>query len=731
MSVFWVIFILAWSSYAAFVGLTGFLLSRFRGSHLIPYLGVSVLIVVPTVIELFDQNVFQMVHGIVYWLSMGAMTLLLASWFMSRGLPVWLARLCRSVSAVTFAVAVLWSLGGPGGLFLPLLFFPNRDVLAAHLIFSLLFLLVSGATFFGLEYIRVKQNVPPDASPLPKSDALVKKPARRWRLGLNVALALLLLFWLAQWAAPRPAGGLVSPMGDKGMSPDMLDDTEILCSGHFSQSWQPFRWCWNVQLQVGEPRYQRTVRARRKLIPFLVDHYWKGNGPREIDIALFEPSEGFWARGWQLPAQENLLVALKRDTTGSGAYQFVNQGNSWLVIAANAKEASADAGPDKVIESYTYDYLQRYAAGPEAQRPVMLSDPLTIDSIAGVSKTLEMNNVSVVQQALATARNFRMEDADTLALLKQMLAAPEPHDQNQKLPGMGVVMWTSGSPVRQEVLATLMKLAPDSSDLMAWLKNYNAQPAPAVATPGKFAMIGDAYSNFPWELAKAIGDCDSVEKMMPLITQALSSPNPRMREEVARALTQRQRKNNEGYELGNQLGNQFFPIMVKLLDDPDPKVQGAAMGCIFWMSGEVKRHPQEREINLWATFILKQNPNLFPTQLGQYKAWWEKQKDMLARTQAELDQISQALIHYETEYGRPPVSDDLRDLMQILQASNSNKTAFITCEPWEFDSKEEPVDAWGTRLRISLADPKNPLVQSAGLDKKWGTADDLTGAGTP
>jgi hypothetical protein len=171
--------------------------------------------------------------------------------------------------------------------------------------------------------------------------------------------------------------------------------------------------------------------------------------------------------------------------------------------------------------------------------------------------------------------------------------------------------------------------------------------------------------------------------------------------------------------------------MVKLLDDPDPKVQAAAISCIFYMSGEIKKHPQERELNIWATFIHKQNPNLFPTQLVQYKAWWEKQKDMLGRTQTELDEIRKGLINYETAYGSPPTESDPRDLMQVLQSLNPNKTAFIRCEPWEFDSKDEPVDAWGTRIRISLTDPKNPVVQSAGLDKKWGTADDLAGVATP
>jgi hypothetical protein len=731
VSVFWVIFTLAWSSYATFVGLTCFLLCRHRGPHLIPYLGVSVLIVVPTLAELFDQNAFQWARGIVYWLSMGAMTLLIASWFVSRRLPGRLGKLCRSLSALTFSLAVLWSLGGPGGLFLPLLFFPDRDVLVAHLLFSLLFLIVSAATFVGLERIRLKENVTLDASAPQKSGSITKKPYRRLRLGLNVALALLLLFWLAQWAVPRSNGGLVNSAGEKGMSPAMLDDTEILCSGHFSQYWQPFRWCWNVKLNVGEPRFERSVRARRKIIPFLVDHYWKGSGPREIDIALFEPSERYWGNAWQLPAQENLLLALKKDATGSEAYQLVNQGNSWLVIATDSKADVAESSADKVIEAYTYDYLQHYAAGPEAQRPVMLSDPLTIDSIAGLSKTLEINNISVVGQALATAKNFRMDDEKTVALLKQMLAAPETNSINQKSAGLGTVMWTSGSPVRQAVLATLMKLSPDSSDLLAWLNNYNSRPVPGPAIPGKFAGIGDEYSNFPWELSKAIEDCDSLEKMMPLITGALASPNSRMREEVACALMQRQEKDNGGYQLGNQLGNQFFPIMVKLLNDPDPKVQAAAMGCIFFMSGEIKKRPPQREIEIYATFVHQQNPDLFQTQLGQYKAWWEKQKDMLSRTQAELEKIRKGLLDYAAEYGSPLPLRDPREVILVLQGLNPQKTAFITSEPWELDSRQEPVDAWGTRIHIATASPKGPQVQSAGLDKRWDTPDDMTSGETP
>jgi HEAT repeat protein len=732
VSFFWVIFTLAWSSYAAFIGLTGFLLYRPRGPHLIPFLGVSVLIVVPTLAELLDQNAYVSARGVLYWLSMSTMTLLLACWLMSRRLPAPLAKRCRNISGLAFLAAVFWSVGGPGGFFLPLLFFPDRNVLAAHLVFFILFSLVALATFLGLHRFRLEGSVPLHAPPIQKSDpATARKPNRSWRLSVNVALALLLLFWLAQWIVPTPQGGLVSSAGERGMSPDMLNETEVLCSGHFSQIWQPLRWCWHVQWEIGEPPHQRTVPARRKVIPFLVDHYWKGSGPHEIEIALFEPSEGYWSNAWQLPSQENLLVALTRNATGSGTYRFVNQANSWSVIAANTKMDIANASADKVVESYTYDYLQHYAEGPEAQRQVLLSDPLTIDSIAGLAKTLEINNVSVVGQALATARNFRMEDENTIALLKRMLTGAEPHSQNQKPPEMVLVKWTTGSPVRQDVLATLMKLAPDSGELMAWLQNYNAHPSPPPAAPGKFATIGDETSNFPWELARAIEDCDHPEKMMPLITQALSSPNPRMREEVARALAQRQSKDNGGYQLGNQLGNRVLPLMVKLLDDPDPKVQRAAMSCIFWMSGEVEKRPDDRDITIWATLIYEQNPGLFPAQLVQYKAWWEKEKDKLSRTQTELDQIREGLIDYAAAHGNLQTLSDPREFLQILHASNGRDTPLIALEPWELNSKGEPVDAWGTRIRISLANPKNPRAQSAGLDKKWDTADDLTaGSGT-
>ena len=38
---------------------------------------------------------------------------------------------------------------------------------------------------------------------------------------------------------------------------------------------------------------------------------------------------------------------------------------------------------------------------------------------------------------------------------------------------------------------------------------------------------------------------------------------------------------------------------------------------------------------------------------------------------------------------------------------------------------------WGTPIRISFRDPKNPLIQSAGPDRVWDTKDDLVGENHP
>ena len=94
-----------------------------------------------------------------------------------------------------------------------------------------------------------------------------------------------------------------------------------------------------------------------------MDHYWKGNGPAEIEIALFQPAEGAWGWSWMFPAKEDLLLALKKDATGSGAYQLVNQTNSWLVIRGGSEPKTAEVPPEKEIARVADDYLAAYEYG--------------------------------------------------------------------------------------------------------------------------------------------------------------------------------------------------------------------------------------------------------------------------------------------------------------------------------------------------------------------------------
>ena len=95
-------------------------------------------------------------------------------------------------------------------------------------------------------------------------------------------------------------------------------------------------------------------------------------------------------------------------------------------------------------------------------------------------------------------------------------------------------------------------------------------------------------------------------------------------------------------------------------------------------------------------------------------------------TQYRLNRIRAAILNYETEYSNPPSTANNAPLMKELRASNPKKDVFLTLGRGEHNKKGEAIDAWGTPFRISLDDPNDPLVQSAGPDKKWGTADDMS-----
>jgi len=247
MSIFWIFFVLSWAAYAAFVGLTGLLLVRFRGLRVVPYVAASGLIVVATAAMVVDQQVFfyPIIRNCIYGLSVAAMILLMAAWLTARSFASRLGRYARAISGAAFLAAAVHSVIGPGGFFMPLLFFPEADVYLAHAIFAGLFLGVVAAIFLALKRLPQEEAATESS---PKTPSVVWRVVTNGRFWLRLSAALVALFWLVQWAVPRHYGGLVNVWGEPGMSPAMLGDTEMLCTGHFSKHWQPFRWCWGVIL---------------------------------------------------------------------------------------------------------------------------------------------------------------------------------------------------------------------------------------------------------------------------------------------------------------------------------------------------------------------------------------------------------------------------------------------------------------------------------------------------
>jgi len=96
-----------------------------------------------------------------------------------------------------------------------------------------------------------------------------------------------------------------------------------------------------------------------------------------------------------------------------------------------------------------------------------------------------------------------------------------------------------------------------------------------------------------------------------------------------------------------------------------------------------------------------------------------------ARTAATMSQIQIAILAYQTEYNMPPPGKDNATLIRELITDNPRSIVFLNLRPTDMNARGEALDAWGTPFHISLADPQDPLIQSAGPDKKWNTPDDM------
>jgi hypothetical protein len=192
-----------------------------------------------------------------------------------------------------------------------------------------------------------------------------------------------------------------------GITRAQLADTEILCSGHFAPESGGTS---TVDMTINSYTYRGVV---RNIHPFHIDHYWKGSGPSALDVARFNapPLIVDYFDTYDSGNNRRFLLALKKDTTGSSAYQLVDIMNSWLSLPNNALENITTSSPEKIIESACVDALKSYATyTPPAESPGQYS--------------LETGQFEMLYQALDTLKTFGTSDEKTIQALEAIYTNP-------------------------------------------------------------------------------------------------------------------------------------------------------------------------------------------------------------------------------------------------------------------------------------------------------------------
>jgi hypothetical protein len=94
-------------------------------------------------------------------------------------------------------------------------------------------------------------------------------------------------------------------------------------------------------------------------------------------------------------------------------------------------------------------------------------------------------------------------------------------------------------------------------------------------------------------------------------------------------------------------------------------------------------------------------------------------------TRQDLTSMAAELKYYQDKNGYFSAHCDSQLLFKALATERDWMLKTNRRELWKVDWYGEPVDDWGTPIRIIFDDPRNPVAYSAGADKKWDTADDV------
>jgi hypothetical protein len=382
---------------------------------------------------------------------------------------------------------------------------------------------------------------------------------------------------------------------------DAIDEADAIVEGSFLRSH-------TVSSTRGEfdgPFYH-NLRVDTFVVPFQIEASAKGPTLGAINVRLYftpYPNTPFYTR---LPLAERMLVLLRRDPHDSATWIMVNEANDWLILAQPHDPAALPEPPAAFVLDDAKRFLTACLDQPDLtariaymNQPTVLGTAFTLLD-GGFSTLSYPENDPARRNALRMGKDLGLADPEFLALARRYENAPQDLGQIARS-----VRTDSG----------------DYSGLQARLST--ATHAPPLPAPQGFRLIGDPAANIPHDMYQAILDAPDMEKIMPVVQEALASSDPKLREETADGLYQRQGKARSNLRSPLRLPDDYAPLLVSLLDDGDDKVQYDAMGTLFYLSGEMKKRVPDREVNLPAIWLWQQHKNDY---LAKAKAWWQKHK---------------------------------------------------------------------------------------------------------
>ena len=422
------------------------------------------------------------------------------------------------------------------------------------------------------------------------------KLRKRWPILLIFGAATFLLLYAFDFFPPRHE--IPYPYSTPGAitTADALAGADAIVEGSFSLDHIV-----SSSRDVFVHAYYPNLKVNVFVIPFQIDRSVRGPSSGTINVKLFFTLWSNTPFYQGLPLREKLLLLLKRDPSDGSDYILVSQNTCWLVLDHPHATATVPIDPATFVLDDAKGFLAACLDHPSTTaligyttQPTSIGSFMTTLGGGSFGTIFYPQNDPARTQALSIGKDLGTSDPEFLAIAKKYEEGP----------------WQIG-----QIARSIRADSGDYSGLQTRLATDTAAPPPS--SPG-FHVI-DERNNLPWELANAVRDSTHPADLLPLVTQAMASPDPRVREEVMRALDQYEARDGYGRN-GDRLGSAYFPLIVKMLDDPDQEVRYAALGCTFCISGSVKKRVPDREVNMPATMLFQQDPDLY---INKAKTWWQ------------------------------------------------------------------------------------------------------------